>query len=486
MALAIPLSLLLLLNASDAPSKWKAQDTPLTENRARLYGHYPEARPDEPLRLGPGPHLFLDDYLVAESRNLDRVVESPRRDPSLPNPVVTGEEDGCFQPYMSVRRDPDSGRFRLWYNHRTEDRDEMASRIGYMESDDGIRWERPTRVLDNPGPIQFGLSIVDEGPMCSDPQSRFILAWWHDGGLKAAASPDGFDFTALDADPVIYHNHDINGLFYDPLRKHYTAVMSITRTDPSWSGRRRLTLQSTSADLRNWSRPHFILLPDYSVDEGELQFYAMDGFLTRGDLVIGMVKVLRDDLKADNPPDPPDAYGMGYTALAWTRDGVTWTRDPAHYFDPDPRPGTWDHAHAWIDEQTPVGDEVYLYYAGYAHGHKVNRFQERQIGLLRIPRDRYVARAAGDEEGQLVTPLLRLEGGDLTVNVDAEGGSLTVHLVDAEGRPITGFAPGDIEPLTADALDAPVVGKRPLTELEGQPVRLVFTLRNARLYGFSL
>ena len=34
-----------------------------------------------------------------------------------------------------------------------------------------------------------------------------------------------------------------------------------------------------------------------------------------------MVKVLRDDLKADSPPDPPDAYGIGYTTLAWSQDG---------------------------------------------------------------------------------------------------------------------------------------------------------------------
>ncbi|HOD50652.1 MAG TPA: hypothetical protein PLJ71_10975 [Candidatus Hydrogenedentes bacterium] len=50
----------------------------------------------------------------------------------------------------------------------------------------------------------------------------------------------------------------------------------------------------------------------------------MDGYLARRDLLIGMVKVLRDVLKAD---DPPDAYGVGYTALAWTHDGQTRVRN---------------------------------------------------------------------------------------------------------------------------------------------------------------
>ena len=121
-------------------------------------------------------------------------------------------------------------------------------------------------------------------------------------------------------------------------------------------------------DLLQWTQPHHVLVPDYSIDEGELQFYALDGYLQRGGLTLGMVKVLRDDLKADTPPDPPDAYGVGYTTLAWSRDGETWMRDPEPFFQPDPQQGAWDHAHAWIDEQLPVGDEVYLYYGGYARG----------------------------------------------------------------------------------------------------------------------
>ncbi len=29
--------------------------------------------------------------------------------------VVTGYEDGCFQPYITVVRDPATRRFRMWY-----------------------------------------------------------------------------------------------------------------------------------------------------------------------------------------------------------------------------------------------------------------------------------------------------------------------------------------------------------------------------------
>ena len=60
--------------------------------------------------LGLGPHLFIDDYLIAAQSTLKRSVHHPKR---LPQPVVTGKEDKNFQPYVTVLRDPNTGRFRM-------------------------------------------------------------------------------------------------------------------------------------------------------------------------------------------------------------------------------------------------------------------------------------------------------------------------------------------------------------------------------------
>ena len=212
----------------------------------------------------------------------------------------------------------------------------------------------------------------------------------------------------------------------------------------------------------------------------------MDGYLRRGDLLIGMVKVLRDDLKADSPPDPPDAYGIGYTTLAWSHDGEHWVRDREPFFDRAPPRGAWDHAHAWIDEQVPVGDEVYLYYAGYRRGHKVNRFEERQIGLVTMKRDRYVAREAGSSGGSFRTPLVILNGEAMTLNTDARAGSVRVQLLTPGGEPVPGFTKTDCEMIRGDVLAAPVRWARPLSVLADRPVRLEFFLENARLFAFDL
>lgn len=468
---------------SSRPATAPSPPGPLS-NRASIYGT-PETtavlRPrGSPIALKAGPHLFVDEYLIELSENVTRRIQQPARDPRLANPVVTGPLDRCFQPFFSVLRDPQSGRFRIWYGAWRDDKSPSASRIAHMESDDGIQWKRPPQVLADPAPIQFGSEVLDEGPHCSDPANRYKYGWWHGGGLRVAGSPDGFHFKPLAPGVVLAHDHDINNLWQDPIRKRYVATVSTVRELPQFKGGRRTTLQAVSDDLIHWSPARIVLAADDRYDRDITQFYAMSGFLARGELVIGLVKVLHDDWKADGAP--AGAFGVGHTTLAWTRDGEHWVRDREVFFGPDPRPGTWDHAHAWIDEQLPLGDEVYLYYGGYKWGHKHNRFEERQIGLVKMRRDRYVAREVGTQGGSLRTTLLVLPAARLTVNANVAG-ELKLRLLDEAGRPLPGF---DWVSLRGDRLDHAVVFQRPLNSLARQPVRLEFQLKRAQLFGFDL
>jgi hypothetical protein len=194
--------------------------------------------------------------------------------------------------------------------------------------------------------------------------------------------------------------------------------------------------------------------------------------------------VLRDDLPC-TPGGP--AQGIGYSTIAWTRDGENWVREKEPLLDRDHDVQSWDHAHAWVDCQLPVGDDVYLYYGGYKQGHKVNRFEERQVGLVRMKRDRYIAREAEGDAGLLRTPPLILQGKQLTVNVQpAGGGELRAQLIGADDQPIKGFSFGDGQPITSDQVAAPVQWKGNFADLADKPVRLEFSLKRARLYAFEL
>jgi hypothetical protein len=442
-------------------------------------------RPAEgnPIRLGPGPHMFLDDYLIAESRNLERRVHRPQRDSRIPNPLITGKEDECNGPYMTVIRDPAGGMYRIWYNTNKVKFQDGSSHVATMQSRDGIHWIRPHRVLADPGAFDFGSSVLDEGPGVSDPSSRYKLAWYSGGGLRLAVSSDGLDWKPWKSYAVIRHSHDITNIFYDGARRRYLATISVYNTGPNYSGQRRCTMQTASTDLLNWEKPWYVLRPDDRIEKDQTQFYAMCGYLQRGDLLIGLVKVLHDDWKAAGTPE--GAYGMGYTSLAWSRDAVHWTRDLEPFFEPDPNVDAWDHAHAWIDQQLPVGDDVYLYYGGYKFGHKMDRWEGRQIGMVKMQRDRYVSRAAGRVGGTLRTPAVLLTGQGMSVNANIRG-ELRAALLSQDGKPIPGFSSEECQPVSGDGLAHEIHWKNSITDIADKAVRIEFSMRDGELYSFDL
>jgi hypothetical protein len=441
-----------------------------------------------PLALSPGEQLFLDDHLIGRQTNLTREIESPQR---LPEPIITSAEDKCFQPYTTVIRDPQRGRFRHWYNTTVSS---SQSHIGYLESEDGIHVIRPHRELADPSGLRvgFGASVIEEGGppgSSSDPSRRFKLAWYDDG-LYIAFSPDGLDWKAASDKPVLHDIGDITALSWDPIRKRYLLTCKVgSRPEDGYKGStpnaregtRRLVGQSVSHDCIHWSPPKRIIVAD-DQDEGVTEFYSVGNVIARGGLLIGMLKVLRDDLAAE---PGGEKHGIGYTCLAWTRDGETWQRDRKPFMDRNPTPHTWDRAMTWGDCLLPVDDEVFAYYGGYARGHKVERFKERQIGFARMKRDRFVSRRAGGEEGTLRTPVLTLDGSGLTVNADVAG-ELRARVCDASGRAIEGFDAGDCAPVKGDSLAHALKWKQPLASLRGKPVQLEFVAREARLFGFDL
>lgn len=175
----------------------------------------PDSSAAAPQSWSPGPWLLLDERNILAVDNLQRVVGRPRRHGE---PVVDGAVDGNFQPYVSVVRDPDTHRWRMWYNVPRTPGNTMESSLALMESEDGIRWLRPHRVLVT-APIQFGASVMDEGPGFPDPARRYKAAWYKNDGMQVSASADGVTWTELAPGPLLRHSHDINAIDWDPVRR---------------------------------------------------------------------------------------------------------------------------------------------------------------------------------------------------------------------------------------------------------------------------
>ena len=419
--------------------------------------------------IGSGPQVFLDDFFLESAEGAGRIYCPPKRHPY---PVVPQTEtQRRIQPFIAVRYDPEKARFRMWYS--------LIGPIGishaYAESSDGIRWEFPNlglvEVAGNTrnnllptvreGATGYPISLIDHGPDFSPLEQRFKFLGFRGVeekvGLWGLVSPDGLNWKRGSYNPVLpYHPsyNDIVDVFYDPDRRRYVALIGLlagpedgyigkSRTGPI----RRLIGQSESTDFVHWSEPRRIMEPS---DKSDLtEFYGMSVFLLNG-LFLGFVRILRDDLPADN--DGP-VEGIGWTELAVSRDGNTWNRLHGKYFDRNPVPGTWDHAMAWATAPVLVGDQMLFYYGGYQEGHKIGK---RQIGLASSLPNRFVAlENEASSPAYLRTKPFRTTCRFLFLNLDALKGTVRVQLRNARNQVLENYAFDDCLPISGNHLSFP-------------------------------
>lgn len=135
----------------------------------------------------------------------------------------------------TVIRSSETGKFRIWYG---VPENASQTHLATMESDDGINWKRPHKVLEDPAFIQFGASIIDDGSDYPDSEKRYKYEWYSsEGGLRIAASPDGLKWKPLTSRVVLEFNHDIVGIYRHSIRNRYMALHSLYSEGADWEGR---------------------------------------------------------------------------------------------------------------------------------------------------------------------------------------------------------------------------------------------------------
>jgi hypothetical protein len=443
--------------------------------------------------------LFLDDYLIATSTNARRTVHPAKK--LEENPLIQKSEpweDPLNIVYGSVIRDGD--KYKIWYT--------SGPGVSYAESDDGIRWSKPsldlvkidgrkTNILfrkkaERKGTDElpyfhelFGVSKDEREPDVSRRYKMGFLSidWNYTGpqgerphrgqrrGLGVAGSPDGIHWKVIDSFASDAIHDGATHWMYDPSLAKY-VLFGRTRKRPeevvaAWSKydwfkdwySGRAVGRIESADFVNWnfrepqSAP-VVMTADVR-DEPGAEIYSMLVFPYES-LYIGLVQVFHAV-----PYDPKlDVQ------LAVSHDGVHFTRieEPsaadagiarrASFISNGPI-GSWDRFNQSLANNPPiaVGDELRFYYGGRMYRHSPYKGPDAGpkaacIGVATIKRDRFVSLDASFDGGEIVTKPLRFKGSRLHLNAQSDFGEIIVEALDGGGRSID-----KSKPIRGDRLD---------------------------------
>ena len=471
-----------------------------------------------PLSFGTAKQLLFDDALVEAKEGFTTTMNpATRTNTPVLAPEKPWESHGCSNPTVML----DEGVYKMWYSATGED---DVPRDCYATSTDGIHWERPNLgLIDYQDSRENSIISLDlnHGSIFKDPSAEpeqrfkcilgagkydYVAVYgggarfrydenppetWHYGSVGGLYSPDGIHWTACEKLIMPWYTDTRNVAFWDDRIQKYVAYVRwneyLRVEDGAQRGSfdYRAIARSESTDFENFPVPEKILEPDFDDPE--------DADMWGGGLY---------DTAAIKYPLADDAYFIFTAAyyhttdaldiqLATSRDGVHFTRwrEPFVRLGPD---GAFDSLMLYMGVGVlPFGDELRLYYTGYDQPHdKVTGEEYRPaIGSALLRLDGFVSQDAGGQEGWLTTLPFTAEGKHLEVNMDGSArGWLKIEILDEAMQPLNGFTEAEADRLGGSSTAQIVTwdGKRDLSALKGQTVRLRFVGQSVKLYALQL
>ena len=478
--------------------------------------------------------LLIDDAHLQEVHNLQRKVNQAVKHPQ---PVVKLDASwdqnisDCFN-YINVIYDEDEKLFKMWYvvtGIYPGEYWESGRKTAYATSTDGIHWEKPIMNMveingskENNYIIGEMLSLnynilVDPSDVASrrykmtftveSKESRW--AKYH-SALCLAYSADGIRWDKpVHVNPILRGvSDDLWSFLYDPDRRVYQMH---TRRVPNLP--RDISLYE-SYDLVNWEDKGRVLVAGDEHDPPEMyNLHDLASPFFYEDFQLGLLGTMYFAPGAENytvfnrPPEdcPFKDYGIKDTQLAYSRDGVTWSR-------PNDRspviavglPDAPDAGSIFPSRNGPIlrDGETWMYYTAAVNRH-TSWSQEDELAkdggdarqkqccmLAKMPEDHWVSLDAGHTEGWFLARPYATPS-RLLVNADARGGSVEAELVTPYGEPVEDFTRADCIGVSGNGKDQQIRWKsernlRDLNEAYRGGLCLKFYLRNAKLYSYSL
>jgi hypothetical protein len=474
--------------------------------------------------------LFIDHQLIDAVDNATLVVNPPQRRELV---LIADKEweRGGITSYATVLWAPDHRQFRLYYVPVCFVGGQLTFRLALATSGDGIHWEKPDL-----GVVEFNGSrhnniVIDnerEGSVLIDPNApsdrRYAYLSGNDkSGIYYYSSPDGIRFVRSAAALTSYWSDSQTSTFWDPARRKYVSFPRAMYTgNGAWRMAERVVfsdnivapsdgeLQRTVARIETdrldepWKGPLRVVMARDQQDPPGMDLYtnsAQKYALAPGVYLAFPTPYYHYNHRGREYLNQPtlDAGGKANdgtidTQLATSRDGITWTRYRASYVPL--------HRHEELDLKVCHvfpgmlyhPDRIDQYFAGYnfTHGDTQarKRLQGRQLGgIFRLSQriDGFTSLDFAYGGGAVVTVPVIFSGRHLHLNVTtAAAGEARVALLDLAGSPINGFSSDDCRIINGDFLDKRVQwsGGDDVSRLAGQPLRLRFQMRAAKLFSF--
>jgi len=471
------------------------------------------------ITLSRQKQLFLDDYIIKSMTNIKRQIHPAQKYDG--NPVLWPSES--WEPklgvlYGSVIRDDD--KFRMWYL--------SGMGVGYAESSDGIKWNKPrldkimidgqkTNLLfvkqgEFKGPEElptfwelFGVHKDEKDPNSSCRYKMGFLSIirpytgpradpFHPTdrrGLGVAGSPDGIHWHLINEYATEAICDGATHWMFDSSSRKYVLYGRTRKTLPdveaAWSKYNwyknyhsgRAVARVESADFLKWdftepATAPVVITADVN-DQPGTEIYSMMVFPYEG-AYIGLVQVFH--------ARPETCYLD--VQLAVSHDSLNFTRvaDRATFIPVGPI-GSWDRFNNSLANNPPilVGDELRFYYGGRTYRHTPYEGKDTGprgggIGFATIKKDRFVSLQASFDEGEILTKPLILQGNNLHLNAKSDFGQILVEVLDLSGNIIARS-----KLIRSDSLDIVIDWEYGGLRNLNAPVVVRLALKNACLFA---
>ncbi len=447
--------------------------------------------------------VFIDERFIAQSDGVELHVN-----PAQKLGLLRDERGEPFQGHVSRVIEVD-GKVHLYLG---------ADGVEVLESDDGLQFRRTGTKL----PGLFPTIFLD--PHEPDPEKRYKL--FHlkfelpfdsqKHGVYASCSSDGVQFgDATQVLPFFTDNPPI--VHWDERIGKYVIFTRAFSYDSE--NQRRVGRIETDDPLQPWpyqmtDQDRMFLSTEnvqvvFAADEeddphSDMYYNASAIYPWAEDVYFMFPSHFRHFSPQRNPYIRPresghwEDFGMLEVQMAVSRDGVKWSRPNREPYFPTGLADEWDRWYAVMGPgMVRRGNWIYQYYnsSGRLHDSVILRAEyddsAKQLGGVGVVRQRldgFVSADVNHKGGWLQTPTIVFRGDELRLNVDTgAAGTAFVELQDADGTPIPGYTLADCEEIGGNFIDQRVYwkGSTDVSSLAGQPVRIFFTMKRAKLYAFQ-